>query len=319
MNLYPITFYPIFKERIWGGQQLKTILNKPISTEQVGESWEISTVAESVSVISNGFFQNQNLNEVIAQYPNEILGTQVVAQFGVRFPLLFKFLDAQKKLSIQVHPNDDLAQKRHHCYGKTEMWYVVQAEENAQIVAGFKETITPESFLEQLNNHHLEALLNTHQVKQGDIYFLEAGTVHAIGAGILIAEIQQTSDITYRIYDFDRLEADGTKRELHTALALEAINYNKIDTQKYYSKTANTPNLAVHCPYFTTNVIELNGRLQMPQKPTTFRVYMCVSGHFWIHSTHQKDHYKMGDTILIPALFEDFIIEGQATILEIYV
>jgi mannose-6-phosphate isomerase len=232
MKFYPLQFQPILKDRIWGGTKLKTYLNKSITTEITGESWEISTVENDVSVIANGFFKGKSLNELINESPEAVLGTKVYKQFGKQFPLLFKYLDAREDLSIQVHPNDALAKKRHNSFGKTEMWYVMQADDDARLIVGFKEKSSPEEYLKSLENKTIIDILDAKKVKKGDVFFLETGTVHAIGAGTVIAEIQQTSDITYRLYDFDRVDANGTTRELHVDLALDAINYNVVDAQK---------------------------------------------------------------------------------------
>ena len=233
-SFYPLTFYPILKERIWGGTKLKTYLNKPISSEITGESWELSTVPSDVSVVKNGLFKGKNLNELIDLYPEEMLGKSVFARFGKQFPLLFKYLDAREDLSIQLHPNDELAKARHNSFGKTEMWYVMQADENARLIVGFKEDSSREEYLHHIENKKLISLLNEVPVKKGDVFFLETGTIHAIGAGIVIAEIQQTSDVTYRIYDWDRVDANGNERELHTEFALDAINYKTTFTKKEY-------------------------------------------------------------------------------------
>src|SRR6187402_253533 len=256
-KIYPLQFDAILKERIWGGEKLKTILNKPITSSITGESWELSTVEGDVSVVANGEYKGKPLTELINESPNEILGTAVHERFGKQFPLLFKYLDAREDLSIQVHPNDELAKKRHNSFGKTEMWYVMQADKEARIIVGFKENSNPENYLKNLKNKTLLSILDSVKVEEGDVFFLETGTVHAIGAGLVIAEIQQTSDITYRLYDFERVDAAGNQRELHVDLALDAINYNKVDTHKKYDKAPNQSNAVVDCPYFTTNFLPL--------------------------------------------------------------
>lgn len=318
-NFYPLQFQPILKERIWGGEKLKTVLKKPITSKITGESWEISTVEGDVSVIENGVFKDKSLNEIIEEFPNEILGTAVYTRFGKQFPLLFKYLDAREDLSIQVHPNDELAKKRHHSFGKTEMWYIMQADENARIIVGFKEKSNPEAYLENLKNKTLLSILNDVKVKSGDVFFLETGTVHAIGAGMVVAEIQQTSDITYRLYDFDRKDANGNTRELHVDLALDAINYDLFETKKNYKKEINHSNSVVDCPYFTTNFIPLDGILEIKNNGNSFKVYMCVEGNFEIKNEDFTKIYQKGDTILIPAAVNQFILSGKASILEIYI
>jgi len=318
-NIYPLQFAPILKERIWGGTKLQSVLNKPIISDRTGESWEISTVEGDVSVVSNGILAGKSLNELIDSNPEAILGTDVYKRFGKQFPLLFKYLDAREDLSIQVHPNDELAKKRHNSFGKTEMWYVLQADENARIIVGFKENSNAQEYLENLKNKTLLSILDDVKVERGDVFFLETGTVHAIGAGLVIAEIQQTSDITYRLYDFDRVDSQGNSRELHVDLALEAINYNKIDTKKRYNKTLNQSNPIVDCPYFTTNFLPLGGKIEVNKTGKTFTVYMCVEGNFEIEYNNIKFQYKKGDTVLIPADLKAFILNGKASILEIYI
>lgn len=319
IKIYPLEFEPILKERIWGGEKLKTVLNKPIVSKITGESWELSTVEGDISVIANGELKGKFLTEIINESPDEILGTEVHKRFGKQFPLLFKYLDAREDLSIQVHPNDELAKKRHNSFGKTEMWYIMQADANAKIIVGFKEKSNSEEYLKNLKNNSLLSILEDIKVKAGDVFFLETGTVHAIGAGLLVAEIQQTSDITYRIYDFDRVDAQGNKRELHIDLALEAINYNKVDTYKNYNKELNQSNTVVDCPYFTTNFVPLDGKITVNKKCETFTVYMCIEGDFEIQHKGVQFKYKKGNTILIPAAMEDYFLVGRASILEIYI
>jgi mannose-6-phosphate isomerase len=319
MKLYPLQFEPILKERIWGGTKLKTFLNKPITSNIAGESWEISTVENDVSVVSNGSFKGKSLKELINEFPEAVLGTKVYAQFGKQFPLLFKYLDAREDLSIQLHPNDKLAKKRHNSFGKTEMWYVMQADTDARLIVGFKEKSSPEEYIKNLNNKTLHTILDTKKVKQGDVFMLDTGTIHAIGAGIVIAEIQQTSDITYRVYDFDRVDANGKTRELHVDLALEALNYEKIQAQRFYSKIENLANEIVNCNYFTTNFIPLDGNIEIHKNQTSFTVYMCVEGGFKLTFANESYSYKKGDTVLIPAAITDFQLSGKASLLEIYI
>lgn len=318
-KIYPLQFEPILKERIWGGEKLQTVLNKPIVSKITGESWELSTVEGDVSVVANGDLKGKSLTELINELPNEILGTEVYARFGKQFPLLFKYLDAREDLSIQVHPNDKLAKERHNSFGKTEMWYVMQADTDARIIVGFKEDSSKEEYVAHLNNKSLESILDGVKAKAGDVFFLETGTVHAIGAGLVVAEIQQTSDITYRLYDFDRVDAQGNKRELHVDLALDAINYNKVDTYKNYDKTENESNGIVDCPYFTTNFIPLNGEKNTIKNGNSFTVLMCIDGNFELEIENENYQYAKGDTILVPAAVKNFTLKGTASILEVYI
>ena len=318
-NLYPLQFQPILKERIWGGTKLKSYLNKPITSPTTGESWEISTVENDVSIVSNGIFKGKSLNDLVNEFPEAVLGSSVYKEFGRQFPLLFKFIDAREDLSIQLHPNDELAKKRHNSFGKTEMWYVMQADEKANLIVGFKEKSSQEDYLKHLHNATLVSILDTKEVEKGDVFFLETGTIHAIGAGIVVAEIQQTSDITYRVYDFDRVDAHGNKRELHNDLALEALNYDVVSAHKKYSREENTSNNIVDCQYFTTNYIPLNGVLHLNYTSDSFRVFMCVEGSFVLDYENVEYNYAVGDTVLIPAEMTNFSISGNASVLEIYI
>jgi mannose-6-phosphate isomerase len=319
MQLYPLTFHPILKERIWGGTKLQSHLNKAISSETTGESWEISTVSNDVSVVNRGALEGKNLNELIALYPEAILGKPVVARFGKQFPLLFKFIDAKEDLSIQLHPNDELAQKRHNSFGKTEMWYVMQADTNSRLVVGFKNAISKETYLQHLEQKQLLDLLQEYPVQAGDVFFLETGTVHAIGAGVLIAEIQQTSDVTYRIYDWDRVDAEGNSRELHTDLALDAITFKPTNSKISYETKVNEITPVVSCPFFVTQQLVLEGHFHWKQSKDSFTVFMCVSGSFELLYNGEKYVYSKGDTVLLPACITEIQFFGTATLLEIYI
>lgn len=319
VKIYPLQFEPILKERIWGGEKLKTVLNKPVASKITGESWELSTVEGDVSVVANGELKGKSLNEIIHDAPNEIVGREVYKRFGAQFPLLFKYLDAREDLSIQVHPNDELAKERNNSFGKTEMWYVVQADPEARIIAGFKEISNSKEFLNNLKNDTLISILNEEKAMEGDVFFLESGTVHAIGAGLVVAEIQQTSDVTYRLYDFDRVDSQGNKRELHVDLASQAINYNKSESAVKYGKNRNQSNTIIACPYFVTNFIALEDKIMVEKEGETFTVYMCVSGSFELEYNNSKFNYIKGDTVLIPAAMKKFNLNGKASILEIYI
>ena len=317
MKFYPLTFTPILKDRIWGGTKLKSYLNKSIVSETTGESWEISTVPGDISVVASGVFEGKNINEIIDLHPTEILGKSVIARFGKQFPLLFKFIDAKEDLSIQLHPNDELAKQRHNSFGKTEMWYVMQADEASRLVVGFKNDSNQQEYLEKLADKKLVSLLEEYPVKKGDVFYLETGTIHAIGAGVVVAEIQQTSDVTYRIYDWDRVDANGNGRELHTELALEAINYNTTNSKIEYSEEPNQSTKVVDCPYFKTNIIALQDRFIWKKSNDAFTVFMCTNGQFELVLNGEIMRYQMGDTILIPAIIDHLTLKGKATVLEI--
>lgn len=315
---YPLLFKPILKDRIWGGKKLAT-LGKELSSESIGESWELSMVENDLSIVENGLYKNETIKTLIDFFPEAILGKSITDKFGKQFPLLFKFLDARSDLSIQLHPNDELAKKRHNSFGKTEMWYIMQADENARIILGFKENSSSEEYLKNLNNNTLPSILKEYKVKKGDVFFIETGTIHAIGAGILLAEIQQTSDITYRVYDWDRVDENGNSRELHVDLALEAINYQKQNPEIVYQKIENNENLLVSCDFFTTHLIPLNGTKNIDKSNDLFYVYICTEGSFEIQFESQTMNFKEGDTILIPAALQQFVLKGNATLLEIFI
>lgn len=318
LTLYPLIFEPILQDRIWGGTKLGTYLGKTnLPSDTTGESWELSDVKGNVSVVANGEYKGKTLADLLENYPAEVLGYKVYEKFGKEFPLLFKFLDAKDDLSIQVHPNDELAKKRHNSFGKTEMWYVMQADEGARIIVGFKHKSSPEEYLEHLKNKSLINILNEVPVKKGDVFFLETGTIHAIGAGIVIAEIQQTSDITYRIYDWDRVDAQGKSRELHVEEALDAMNYNTTDTRKHYTALENQANVMVDCPYFTTSYFPLKGSTGVSKEGGSFTVYICTEGEFSVEANGEKYNFKQGDTVLIPASLKVYILSGEAILLEI--
>lgn len=319
MKLYPLQFQPILKDRIWGGTKLQSVLNKPITTETTGESWELSSVPNDVSVVVNGDLKGKNLNEIIELFPEALLGSDVVKQFGNQFPLLFKFIDAKEDLSIQLHPNDELAQKRHNSFGKTEMWYVMQADKGSRLVVGFKNDSSKDEYVGKLTNKELLSLLNEIEVHEGDIFFLETGTIHAIGGGIVLAEIQQTSDVTYRLYDWDRVDANGKGRELHTDLALDAINFNTTKAKINYESKINHSNKTVHCDFFKTNVIPLEGNMNWKAHKGSFTVFMCTQGEFTLEVENTSYSYKMGDTVLLPASIEKAKISGKTNLLEVWI
>ncbi|WP_417887577.1 type I phosphomannose isomerase catalytic subunit [Zunongwangia sp.] len=319
---YPIKFEPILKEKIWGGEKLHTILNKDSNSENLGESWEISGVKGDISVVENGSLKGKTLNELLEEYKGKFVGESIYANFGNDFPLLIKFIDAKTALSVQLHPHDNLAKERHNSFGKTEMWYIMQADANADINIGFKETISKEDYIKHLEKGKIVDVLNFETVKKGDSFFINTGKVHAIGAGVLLAEIQQTSDITYRIYDWDRLDSEGNSRELHTALAIDAIDFEKRDDFKMeYDKIPNTSSNIANCDYFTTNYLPVSGRVTKDYSAVdSFIIYMCVSGAATISIDGNEEEIKQGQTILIPAENDKVsIVSNNAELLEVSV
>ncbi|GAA4292163.1 type I phosphomannose isomerase catalytic subunit [Aestuariibaculum suncheonense] len=320
-QLYPLKFNPILKDKIWGGQKLKTVLNKTSNLPNIGESWEISDVEGDTSIVSNGSLKGQSLKELLETYKGDLIGDKNYKVFQNKFPLLIKFIDAKEDLSIQLHPNDELAAKRHNSFGKTEMWYVFQADEDSNLIVGFNQEMTPEKYLEHLENKTLTKILNFDKVQTGDTYFIEVGRVHAIGAGVMVAEIQQTSDITYRVYDWDRVDDQGNERELHNDLAIDAIDFDMPDNFRVtYDKTENISNEMVSCPYFTTSYLKVTESLKKENKEDSFLIYMCVEGDAEISANGVSETIKKGETLLLPAAIKNFEIHAKdATLLEVYV
>ena len=310
---YGIKFQPILKDKIWGGSKLKNILGKPAS-QKAGESWEISTVNGEISVIENGCYSGVKFDELLKEFQTEILGNTLIEKFGGKFPLLFKYIDAAKNLSIQVHPGDEMAKKYHNSYGKTEMWYIMQADLDAEINVGWKNEITPEQYQESLQNGTIAEHLNFIKVSEGDSFFIKAGKVHAIGAGVLLAEIQQTSDVTYRVYDWNRVDEQGNGRELHIDKARDAMNFKVLDDHsvEYESKINESSNL-VDCEFFTTNIILIQGSLQKDYSSLdSFVVYMCVEGEITITVDGEKETLEYGQTMLIPAATKIIELESES-------
>lgn len=321
MKIYPLKFKPIYKERLWGGDKLRTELQKDFSGSLIGESWEISDVPGSISVVVEGPLKGKTLRELISVEPDAILGKIVKEKYGLQFPILIKFIDAQQDLSIQLHPDDDLALKRHQSLGKTEMWYIMQAEQDAKLIVGFNREMDKDRYVKALGNDTLLEVLKQEPVKKGDCFFIETGTIHAIGAGTLLAEIQQTSDVTYRVYDFKRKDKDGNYRELHTELALDAIHFNhKNQHRKNHNRVANTTNELVRCNYFSTQYLPINKNLEISYANLdSFVIYVCVSGTAEVTNAHGNTSIKKGESILIPASCNQVSIKTSGVeFLEVY-
>ncbi|MEO2061631.1 MAG: type I phosphomannose isomerase catalytic subunit [Christiangramia sp.] len=319
---YPIKFRPILQDKIWGGSKLRDVLNKPTTRDRVGESWEISGVKGHISVVDNGSESGKNLQELLEEYGAKLVGEKIYKQFGNDFPLLIKFIDAKTDLSVQLHPNDELAKQRHNSFGKTEMWFVMQADEGAKLNIGFNKNVEKREYLEHLENGKITDLLNFEEVSKGDSVFINTGKVHAIGAGVLLAEIQQTSDITYRIYDWDRVDDEGNSRELHTALAIDAIDFEKKDDyQLSYEKKENQSSEVASCEYFTTNYLPVNGDVQKDYSELdSFVIYMCVDGEVKIDAGKHSEILQKGESLLLPAILNDIKITGSgAELLEVFI
>ena len=322
-NLYPLKFKPILTSIIWGGSDISRFKNIEPIQNGIGESWEISGVQGDISIIENGHLAGTTLQALLAESREQLVGAEVYHKFGNKFPLLIKFIDAHDDLSIQVHPNDKLAGERHNSFGKTEMWYVVKAAPGAFLYTGFDKELTPYEYEMSIEDNSFTHSLKKHTVKEGDVFFLPAGRVHAIGAGCFIAEIQQTSNITYRIYDYNRKDTQGNSRQLHTELAKDAIDFKLYDTyQTEYIKQLNKPVELVTCPYFTTNLLELNEPIKRDYKSKdSFVIYMCIEGSAKVEDNKGNSIFiKQGESLLIPAdtIFVDIYPATFCKLLEIF-
>ncbi len=321
--LYPLKFEPILKDKIWGGTKLSTLFGKSAETDKLGESWELSGYKGDESVITNGILAGNNLTELIEIYMGELVGDKLFDEYGLSFPLLFKLIDANENLSIQVHPGDEVAEERHNSYGKTEMWYVVDADKGAELIIGFTKDCTRDEYLDALDAGEVETLLQKVPVTKGDVFFIPAGLVHAIGKGVVVAEIQQSSDITYRIYDYNRVDDQGNERELHTEQALDVINFAAAKNPKTaYKIQPNEITPLVDCDYFTTNMIHFDVAVTRNYGSLdTFVTYMCLEGNLIIEFNDEKTIVNKGDTVLIPACIDELVLvpETVVTLLEVYV
>jgi len=323
-DLYPLKFKTIYKDKIWGGKKIQTVLLKDFGNlPNCGETWEISGVKGNVSVVSDGDLKGQNLEQILKEYKENLVGDKVYSKYGNEFPLLVKFIDANDDLSVQVHPDDNLAKKRHASFGKTEMWYIIQADANATLNSGFNRPLTKEQYLEYFNHGKLMDILNIEKVQVDDVYFLPAGRVHYIGKGCLLAEIQQSSDVTYRIYDFDRKDDKGNPRELHTDQSIDAIDftYHK-DYKSPYIDKVNAVVPLVSCPYFTTNKLHFNEAVSRDFTGLdSFVIYVCMSGELTMEYGSGSTSLKTGEAILVPASIKkiNLIPRGWFKMLESYI
>lgn len=324
-GLYPLKFKSIYLDKIWGGKRINTVLNKDFGNlPNCGESWEISSVEGNISVVDNGFLAGNNLQELIEIYMGDLVGDEVFKKFGEEFPLLVKFIDAQDDLSIQVHPDDKLSKKRHNAYGKTEMWYIVDTEEGALINSGFNQQVSKEQYLKLTENGKLTDLLHYDKTQEGDVFFIPAGRVHAIGKGVLVAEIQQTSDVTYRIFDYNRKDDKGNERELHTDLAVDAIDFSYKDEYKTkYEAVQNKSTELASCEYFTTNILKFDSILEKDYSQLdSFVIYLNLDGQFEIEFEGETILVNKGETVLIPASLEIFKLKPlskEVKTLEVYI
>lgn len=302
--LYPFTFKPILKKVIWGGSYICPFKEISPVENGVGESWELSHVEGNYSIVANGELAGKSLDDLIRQYGAQLMGQEVIDRFGTTFPLLIKFIDARDNLSIQVHPDDELAKARHNSFGKTEMWYVIKATKDASLYSGFSKQIDADEYVKRVQDNTIMDVLQRYNVNEGDVFFLPAGRVHAIGAGCFIAEIQQTSNITYRIYDYNRKDANGNTRELHTELAKDAIDYTLYpDYRTHYKAHTNATIELANCKYFTTNLMDVDATMTRDFKDLdSFVVYICMEGKASLKDDKGNEIFvHQGQTVLMPA------------------
>jgi len=323
MSLYPLRFAPIFKYRIWGGEKLRQHLSKQCTVDSIGESWEISDVPGDETLVTEGPLQGKSLRELIAEFGADLMGQSVIDRFGEEFPLLIKFIDARTPLSIQVHPSDEVAKAKHQSFGKNEMWYVMQADPEASLLVGFDQLLTPDEFEKRIKTNQVLEVMHRETVVEGDTFYIPTGRVHAIGAGVLLAEIQQTSDITYRIYDYDRVDpATGTKRDLHIDQVLEVIDFKVHEQYKTsYSTEVNQKNLLVKSPYFETLMWSVSGTvaLDLTQRDS-FTLLIGVGGEASVHTPSGVYSINCGETLLLPAVIDQVQLVGdQAKVLSVVV
>lgn len=321
-ELYLLKFDPILKEKIWGGKKLKQLFNKNSPSSQTGESWEISDVDGNDSIISNGPYKGKSIKWLLEEFGPRFVGKKVFERFGPKFPLLIKFIDAGQALSVQLHPDDKIAKEKHNSFGKTEMWVIMQADKDAEVIMGFKEQIAKDEYQNLVETNRLVDALNREKVKKGDAFIINPGLVHAIGAGVLLAEIQQTSDITYRIYDWDRVTDSGATRELHTDLALEAIDLsNNKDFKINYTAKANQSSELFHNQYFKTNIIALDSQITRDYSGLdSFVILMGMQGKSIVTTNGNQEVLEQGETMLVPACISKISIESQnSKILEVSV
>ena len=324
--MYPLKFEPILKQTLWGGDKIIPFKHLNETLPNVGESWEVSAVEGSESVVANGADKGYTLPEMVRKYKEELVGEANYARFGNKFPLLIKFIDAKLDLSIQVHPGDELAKKRHNSFGKNEMWYVIAADKGAKLISGFAEEITPKEYKDRVHNGTFAEVLQTCAIEPGDVFYVPAGRVHGIGAGAFVAEIQQTSDITYRIFDYNRKDKDGKSRELHTSQAMDAINFSDVqdDFRTEYERVQNEPVEMVASPYFTTSVYDMTEEITCDYSELdSFVIFICVEGSCRLTDDNQNEiTLRAGETVLLPAAVQEVtnVPEGQRVkLLETYV
>ena len=314
--LYPFTFKPILKKVIWGGSDICPFKGITPVENGVGESWELSHVEGNYSIVDNGELEGKSLDELIRSYGKELLGKKVMERFGTTFPLLIKFIDARDNLSIQVHPDDELAKKRHNSFGKTEMWYVVDCKPESTLFLGFSRAVTPDELRRRAKDGTICEVLNRVAVHPGDVFFVRPGTVHAIGAGILVAEIQQNSDTTFRVYDYNRLGADGKPRQLHLERAAKVMNYAPMHRAADTLPPCPPDGVqeVLTCEYFRVRRAEVKTRISLATDGESFTHLMCVRGEGNIVCGGKVYPFRQGDSYFLPAALGEYAVEGGGSL-----
>lgn len=314
-------FEPLLKQTLWGGDKIIPFKHLNTKMEQVGESWEISGVKDFETIVANGPDKGKSLNQLVSEMKDQLVGKENYERFGDEFPLLVKFIDARQDLSIQVHPSDEVAHRQGKSHGKTEMWYALPSTPGAMLYNGLKQQITPEQYKQMVENDTITDALARYEVHEGDVFFIPAGRIHTIGAGCFVAEIQQTSDVTYRIYDFKRKDKNGNYRELHTQLAAESIDYTVLDNYRTeYEPSKNEGVQVVTCPYFTTAVYDLTEPMTLDYSELdSFVILIAVKGGGRLICNGEEMPFQMGDTVLLPATTNEVRVEGEVRFLETYV
>lgn len=316
-----IKFRPILKQVLWGGNKIISFKQLDAEMEQVGESWEVSGVKDNESIVANGQYEGMKLNDLVALLKGDLVGKENYERFGNEFPLLIKFIDASKQLSIQVHPNDEQAKAKGLKRGKTEMWYIMESAPDATLLSGLKRTITSEEYKAMVENDTITDALCEYRVGEGDVFYLPAGRIHSIGAGTFLAEIQETSDVTYRIYDFKRKDKDGNYRQLHTEAAAECIDYSvESDYRIKYEPRKNEGVELAQCPHFTTSVYDLDEPMLLDYSELdSFVVLIALSGECTLSTGDAETQLRAGETVLLPATTQTLSVSGTVKFLETFV
>ena len=315
-------FRPLLKQTLWGGRKIVAFKHLNLQMENVGESWEISGVKNNETIVNGGPHDGKTLNQLVREQRDRLVGQENYARFGNEFPLLVKFIDARQDLSIQVHPNDETARRHGKVRGKTEMWYVLKSDEGAWLYNGLRQPLTPETYEQMVADDTITDALACHEAHEGDVFFIPAGRIHAIGAGCFVAEIQQTCDVTYRIYDYKRRDKNGNLRELHVREAAESIDYTVYDNYRVqYQPLQDQGVPLISCPYFTTALYDIDDPMTIDYSELdSFVILMGLQGSAEVvDDSGQRLPFMEGETILLPATIQNIKIEGTIKFLEVYV